>query len=126
MIEDNIKLYCWKDQRDVHMLSTVPKHGDDLCDTSKKTRSGVAIKKPECVIAYNETKKVVDMSDQLAAYNTSLQKSTKWYRKVAFELLTATCVVNSFVLYNKYFCLTKKKMKITEIKEKITTSIYTL
>ena len=36
MNEDNIKLYCWKDQRDVHMLSTVPEHGDDLCDTGKK------------------------------------------------------------------------------------------
>ena len=123
MNEDNIKLYCWKDQRDVHMLSTVPEHGDDLCDTGKKTRSGVAIKKPKCVIAYNETKKGVDMSDQLAAYNTSLRKNTKWYRKVAFELLTATCVVNSFVLYNKYFCLTKKKFKITEFKENITMSL---
>ena len=122
MNEDNVKLYCWKDHRDVHMMSTVPEHGDDLCDTVKKTRSGVAIKKPKCVIANNETKKGVDISDQFAAYNTSLQKSDKWYRKVAFKLLTATCVVNSLVLY-KYFCLTKKKFKITEFKENITMSL---
>lgn len=35
MNEDNIKLCCWKDQRDVHMLSTVPEHWDDSCDTER-------------------------------------------------------------------------------------------
>ena len=123
MNDDNIKLYCWKDKRDVHMLSSVPEHDADLCDTGKTTRSGAEILKPKCIIAYNKAKKGVDMSDQLAAYNTSLRKSMKWYRKVAFELLTAMCIVNSFVLFNKYFCSPEKKLKITEFKEKLVVSL---
>merc|ERR1712074_62189 len=43
MNDDNIKLYCWKDKRDVHMLSSVPEHDADLCDTGKTTRSGAEI-----------------------------------------------------------------------------------
>ena len=54
---------------------------------------------------------------------TSLRKSTKWYRKIAFELLTGTSVVNAHVLYNKHFFQQEKNLKITEFKEKLTMSL---
>ncbi len=82
------------------MISTVPEHSDALIPCGKKNRKGEEVLKPECVIAYNKAKKEVDMSDQLTSYYTPLQKSKKWCRKLAIELIAGTSVVNDSVLYN--------------------------
>lgn len=52
------------------------------------------------MIDYNKAKKELDLSDQMSSYFTALRKSLKWYRKVCFELLFGTCVVNAWVICN--------------------------
>jgi len=112
-----IKVYHWKDKRSVLCLSTIPEHTDALVPSGKKNRNGVEILKPGCVIDYNAAKKGVDISDQMTSYSTALRRSTKWYRKVAIELLTGTSVVNAWVLFNKYYSHTS--VSITEFREQI-------
>uniref|UniRef100_A0A1B6MJH2 PiggyBac transposable element-derived protein 4 C-terminal zinc-ribbon domain-containing protein n=1 Tax=Graphocephala atropunctata TaxID=36148 RepID=A0A1B6MJH2_9HEMI len=36
----------------------------------------------------------------MSSYYTPLRKSSKWYKKVAVEILLGTCVVNSLVIFN--------------------------
>lgn len=95
--EKGVKVFNWRDKRNVLMLSTIPEHSSDLKSTGKKNRKGTLIMKPQPVIDYNAAKKGVDMSDQMTSYQTALRKTRKWYRKVAFELLTGTTVVNAWV-----------------------------
>jgi hypothetical protein len=73
------------------MLST--KHSDSQIEV--QNRRGQANTKPEMIVAYNEGKSPVDLSDQMAAYQTPLRKSIKWYRKLAFEILLNTAMVNA-------------------------------
>jgi hypothetical protein len=98
--DDGIKVIRWESKRAVCMLTTVPGHDATLSSTGKKDRTGAEVKKPDCVIQYNVAKKGVDLSDQLGSYYTSLRKGLKWYRKVAFELLTSTSLVNAWVVFN--------------------------
>lgn len=81
----------WKDKRDVLMLST--KHNDDVRHV--ENRGGKMISKPEVVLDYNNGKGIVDVCDLRSSYHTPLRRSLKWYRKVAFEVLFNTSVVNA-------------------------------
>lgn len=56
------------------------------------------------------------MSDQMTAYSNSLRKFVKCYRKLVFELITGTSVVNALHLYNK---VNDKKLSITTFKENL-------
>lgn len=97
-----VKLYKWKDKRDVLTLSTVPEQGNDLVPSGKKNRKGEEIVKPESVIEYNKAKKGVDVADQLNSYYSPLRKSRKWYKKLALEVIAGISVTNAQILYNKY------------------------
>ena len=55
--------------------------------------------KPQVVLDYNKGRQGIDLSDQLSAYCTCLRRSIKWYRKVAFELVFGTALVNSYLIY---------------------------
>ncbi|KAF2353273.1 PiggyBac transposable element-derived protein [Trinorchestia longiramus] len=98
-----IKLYNWRDKRNVFMISTVPEHDGSLVPSGKTNRNGEELKKPQCVLDYNNAKKGVDVSDQMTSYHTALRRSLKWHRKVAIEIMTGMSIVNAHVLYNKYF-----------------------
>ncbi|KAG8327733.1 LETM1 domain containing 1 [Homalodisca vitripennis] len=37
----------------------------------------------------------------MSSYYTTLRKTTKWYKKIAVEILLGTCVVNAFVIFNE-------------------------
>lgn len=37
----------------------------------------------------------------MSAYYSSLRKGLKWYRKVAFELIFGTALVNAWIIYNE-------------------------
>ncbi|KAI4472415.1 hypothetical protein M0802_016848 [Mischocyttarus mexicanus] len=80
-----------------------------------KCRSGRQIKQ-QIIVDYNTQKSAVDLSDQMNAYSNPLRKSQKWYRKVAFELLLNTTVVNSYFLYKN---ITKQKINITEFRKQL-------
>ena len=88
----------WKDKRDVMMLSTL--HTGNMTDSSKVNRRGEHVKKPDCVIDYNQHMCGVDRIDQLMAYYTPLRKTLKWYRKVVLQFLDMA-VVNAYLLYTK-------------------------
>ena len=48
----------------------------------------------------------MDVSNQMSSYHSSLRQSLKWYRKVAFEIITEMSFVNAHILYNRYFATT--------------------
>lgn len=52
-----VKVFNWKDKRNVITLSTIPEHDATLIDTGKVTRTGVLLKKPQSVLDYNVCKK---------------------------------------------------------------------
>jgi len=43
------------------------------------TKRGIKIK-PKVVIDYNCNKEYIDLSDQMASYNSCLGRGVKWYR----------------------------------------------
>ncbi|KAL6417752.1 hypothetical protein ACFW04_014351 [Cataglyphis niger] len=89
-----ITILKWKDKKDILVLST--KHSSEMVNV--ECRSGRQIK-PQIIVDYNRQKSAVDLSDQINAYNNPLRKSLKWYRKLAFELLLNTTVVNILMLH---------------------------
>ena len=74
----------WQDKKDIHMMST--KH-DASCHPNGK---------PLVVADYNMMKGFVDFSDQMAAYTPFVRKTTKWYIRLFFHLVTQTALVNAW------------------------------
>lgn len=109
--EDKTVVLKWKDKRDVMMLST--KHDDSMVNV---VHHGNDHTKPTMVVNYNQCKAFIDLSDQMAAYGPFLRKTVKWYKRLAFHLITSTTIVNAHHLYKK---INNKKMGITEFKEAI-------
>lgn len=60
------------------------------------------------------------MSDLRSSYHTPLRRSMKWYKKVAFEVLLNTSVINALILYNK---VNNCNMSMTEFRESIILSM---
>lgn len=98
----------FKDKRDLYMLST--KHSDNMVTIPRRNENKL---KPEVVLDYNRGKSFIDLSDQMASYGSPLRKSLKWYRKVVFEFLLNTSVVNSLCLFKK---TTGTSIKITDFR----------
>lgn len=113
---NNVKIIKWVDKRPVLMISSDPHHNATLVSTNKVNRQGEEICKPQCVIDYNKAKKGVDYSDQMSSYHTVIRKSLKWYRKVLFELLLGTTVVNAWIVYNM---TANTKLGITEFRRQL-------
>lgn len=109
--ENNIVVLKWKDQREVLMLST--KHTDE---TYTMIRRGKEIRKPAVVVDYNKGKSLIDLADQMGSYSSPLRRSLKWYRKVVFELLLNTAVINALSVYKS---VTGKIITITEFREQL-------
>ncbi|KAF2902806.1 hypothetical protein ILUMI_03381, partial [Ignelater luminosus] len=113
--ESNTGIYVekWKDKRDVMILNT--KHIPEMVTVRK--RSG-EIEKPKNILEYNRHKSYiqVDISDQMKAYNNSLRRGVKWYRKLAIKLIVEAGLVNAYWLYQK---VTQNKMSITKFHEEV-------
>lgn len=108
----NIVVMKWRDKRDIYLLTT--KHTDETIEIRRRT--GDIIKKPLAVEDYNAGKSFIDRSDQMASYSSPLKRSIKWYRKVAFDILLSTSVVNALSLYKS---VTMNNITITRFKEEI-------
>lgn len=52
----------------------------------------------------------------MATYSCPLQKSVKWYRKLAFEFLLNTALVNAYIVYGE---VTGKTIGINEFRVEI-------
>lgn len=98
---NGVKIIKWQDKRRVLMISTRAEDTSNLVPTGKRNRAGEDVMKPTAVMAYNAAKKGVDISDQLSSYYSPLRKTTKWYKKVAIELLLGTSIVNALVIFNE-------------------------
>nr|CAH7736746.1 unnamed protein product [Callosobruchus chinensis] len=114
--KNNVVFIKWHDKRDVLLLST--KHTNDMKEVYH--REGPR-QKPCAVVDYNNAKAFVDMSDQMAAYSNCLRRYVKWYRKLAFEFITGTSVVNALYFYNK---INDKKISVTTFKENLAMQIF--
>ncbi|KAI4465563.1 piggybac transposable element-derived protein 4 [Holotrichia oblita] len=113
---NDVKVIKWVDKRPVLMISSDQNHSATFVSTGKQNKNGDEIFKPRCVIDYNNAKKGVDYSDQMSSYHTSVRKSLKWYRKVVFELILGTTVVNAWVIYN---IIAPIKMSILEFRKQL-------
>ena len=91
---DGIMCVKWCDNRVVHMLSSV--HEDRWVDCQKRT--GEMMKKPACVVEYNQKMRIVDKCDMLISSVECVRKSTRWYIKLFFHLLDMT-VLNAYHLF---------------------------
>ncbi len=98
---NSLKLIMWKDKRDVLMISTRPSRSVTVVNPSKTNIQNERTMQPQVVLNYNKGRQGSDLSDQLSAYYTCLRRSIKWYRKVAFELIFRTAIVNSYLIYKK-------------------------
>ncbi|KAJ8964757.1 hypothetical protein NQ314_004648 [Rhamnusium bicolor] len=103
----------------LYKFDTVPSHKIELQAPGSKNKKMEDILKPPAVMAYNKAKKGVDVSDQMSSYYTCLRKSIKWYKKLFFEVLLGTCVVNSWVIYNNFGDDNRAKADMLQIREKI-------
>ena len=63
--------------------------------------------KLQVVLDHNEGRQGTDLSDQLSTYYTCRRRSIKWYRKVVFELIFGTALVNSYLVYKENYALNK-------------------
>ncbi|XP_039308373.1 uncharacterized protein LOC120358370 [Solenopsis invicta] len=108
--EQEITIFKWKDKRDNLVLLT--KHLSEMVNVECRSEYKL---KPQIIVDYNRGKSAVDLSDQMNAYNNSLHRSMKWYRKLTFELLLNTTVLNSYILHKDI----KKNISITEFRKKL-------
>jgi hypothetical protein len=72
--------------------------------------------KPAIVVDYNKAKRAVDLADQMAAYQTPLRKSLKWYKKLAIDLILNIAMVNALILYKS---VTNKSIPIVDFRKDI-------
>ena len=119
--KDGIKLIRWEDKNAVLMISTRPSHSASIVDSGKLNFQNEPIMKPQVVLDYNEGRQGTDLSDQLSTYYTCLRKSVKWYRKVAFELVFGTALVNSYLIYKENYA--KSKVTILQFRESLVRSL---
>jgi hypothetical protein len=101
------------------MLTTRDDHSCQIIEGSKGKR------KQYLVFDHNNIKKGVDTSDQLGSYYNVSRKTLKWYRKIVFELICSTFVVNAFFIYKrwgskKYDLLKFREFMIDGILEDVT------
>ena len=81
---------AWKEIRLVRMISTI--HHSEHVHTGKKDRkTNEEIRKPNCVVQYNEYMKGVNRTDQYLSYYSFVRQTAKWSKKVVVS--TKLCFV---------------------------------
>ncbi|CAH2100932.1 unnamed protein product [Euphydryas editha] len=93
--KNHVTILKWKDKRDVLMISTC--HADEQTMSSGRNPRP----KPNMILEYNDRKKGIDLSDELASYYSPIRKTMTWYKKVVVDVLFGVGVVNTVYLYNK-------------------------
>ena len=69
-----------------------------MVNTGKTDKTGAPVQKPSVIHAYNKYMGGVDRNDQLVGCYTSLRKTMKWYKKLAFHLIEE-CLLNAHIAY---------------------------
>ena len=87
----------WQDRREVIMLSTL--HKPRMVQTKKSDwKTQQIIKKPECVVDYNQNMGAVDKTYMQISFVESVRKTVKWYKKVFFHLMDLS-ILNAHILF---------------------------
>ena len=92
------KMLCmkWKDNRDVHMLTSI--HEAVMVDTDKTDHAGQVVRKPACVVEYNKKMRIIDKADMLVSSVECVRKSSRWYMKLFYHMIDLS-VLNAYYLY---------------------------
>lgn len=80
---------CWKDKREVNMLSNLHKPQDQKTSEDKL--------KPEIVSDYNKHMGYVDLSDRMANSYSFGRRTLKWTKKLFFHLLDLS-ILNAYLV----------------------------
>lgn len=88
----------WLDRRDVYMLTTC--FSDKMLCNGKTDYENKNIRKPECIIKYNESMGSVDKTDMLLSSVECVHKTVKWYKKVYFHLIDIS-LLNAYSAYKQ-------------------------
>jgi hypothetical protein len=94
------------------------KHNDNVIETTNKYDN--TILKSTVVFDYNKVKGFLNISDLRESYHSPLRRSLKWYRKVAFEILLNTSLLNAPTLFTT---VTGNKMGVTKFRKSILKSL---
>ena len=86
------------DKKEIYFLSTL--HKANVIDTRKRDRHGNVIRKLKLVDDYNKFMGGVDRNDEVIGTYSSVRKSMKWTKKVAFHFIEEG-LVNAHILYKK-------------------------
>ena len=90
----------WLDTKEVLLLSNF--HTDTVGEVRKKQRDGTIINVPcpDAIRCYRQITGGVDRADQMAGVYELDRKSTKWWKKVLYQML-AFSAVNAWVIYKE-------------------------
>ncbi|CAF1214585.1 unnamed protein product [Adineta ricciae] len=116
-----MKLILWKDKKDVSMISTRPTHSAVMVHTGKTNFQNESFTKPQAVLDYNKGRQGTNLSDQPTAYYKCRSGSIKWYRKVVFELIFRTAIVNSYLVHKEQY--SASNMTILKFRESLVRSL---
>lgn len=99
---DNISVLRWKDNREVHTVSTYAAAfpEGEVKRYDRKLRSVVMIPRPFAIKEYNSFMGGVDMADRMIAHYPHGLKSKKWYLRIFFHLLNVS-IINAWLCYQK-------------------------
>jgi hypothetical protein len=90
-------LVVWKDKREVRMITTI--HSARMGNSKVRDRTtGHVVKKPICILKYNECMKGVDRADMYLSYYSIMRKTMKWSKKVVLWLINCA-LFNAFRVY---------------------------
>lgn len=53
----------------------------------------------------NSEKAGIDLSDQLLSHSSSVRKSTRWFHKVATDILLGTTIMNALIVWTTWIHL---------------------
>ncbi|XP_047345311.1 piggyBac transposable element-derived protein 4-like [Vespa velutina] len=109
--KNGITILKWKDKRNVLMLST--KHSTEMVTVNGRRNNCI---KPKIIADYNISKSYVDLSDHMTSYLSPLRKGQKWYKRLAFELLFNTSVINAWIMHNN---IINNRISILEFRQKL-------
>ena len=96
MMSDGMLALVWKDNRLVHLLSTV--HQPDINVVLRRNKQGVLeeVRCPQMVKDYNSHMGGVDRNDQMCHYSKSARQY-RWYMRLVLKGLL-WCVFNAYVI----------------------------
>lgn len=116
---EGVTILKWRDKRDVQMLSTCHLGTETVVTRNRQQIEKI---KPKCIVDYDGGKSPVDVSDQLASYNTALRRCNKWYRKLMIEIIWGTALVNAHFLYNLN-SVNPNSVNITTFRQSVVSSL---